>query len=615
MQHYNSLFNNVQIEKTSTKGRILKCTTEKDLYTPGTLLFEEQPLFWNKDHTYTNIDGKYQLDVFIDYTETKDLRINKELYTDEIDTIVKKYICDDNIKSYRSIFEDHTNMVNTLLYAIWDSLCKKYNIENKFLETCYKDEYDPFFLLQEKIAFAEGIHIDFLNVYLIGMVFGLSKKILYLLYKTLFFVVNQKKDSKETKSKKRKKSKNPKQKHRNIPASNVKLHYKKLILDMGLNGSCYKYEFTKRVRRMLMYFVLPEYIRTVFTNDEFLLLIDIIYSHSHILYRNTYYTTQWSLYPLCSMIEHSCKPNCAMIQTKNGNIQVRAITFIKKGESLSLDYQPEFAFMSSQTRINLLFESYGFICKCIICSGTKDALYADYKRAFWCPSCKKAPVNPYFQYKRKDGCFFLKRDQNDPIGNISRGSINYMKQISCLRCLQCKYICTDEEVDMLQDIEQKINISIDSYSDIRKQKIIHPSHCILSSFIINVITHPDLYSLIQKYDKLLEYLQEDIFDCQKRVFELFDPNKLIIIEKLSSACVLYGDIEALYRNYTLSCLILKVSHGGDHQLTQLTKENTNNLCKNALVFKDNVDIKKLHNEAFEILFKDEIDEYPFLNLE
>eukprot|EP00960_Hanusia_phi_P069940 767196-Hanusia_phi.AAC.1 len=105
-----------------------------------------------------------------------------------------------------------------------------------------------------------------------------------------------------------------------------------------------------------------------------------------ILNTNSHELGEWGgsgLFLLGCLMEHSCLPNCNF-STYGTHLWVTALTSIKKGENLSIDYNDS-TFEPTTVRRQLLKDSYDFLCECPRCNVLPDVM-----RAFLCPvkNCK-----------------------------------------------------------------------------------------------------------------------------------------------------------------------------------------------------------------------------------
>ena len=108
-----------------------------------------------------------------------------------------------------------------------------------------------------------------------------------------------------------------------------------------------------------------------------------------------------ALYPLFSLINHSCDPNVSYLNhTTNGTIVVMAQRALKKGEPLFITYKEDFTRTEMSVRRSHLERIYHFQCHCIACVLNWPPLYPvrnpDPMPKFCCPACSKK----FFQYEK-----------------------------------------------------------------------------------------------------------------------------------------------------------------------------------------------------------------------
>ena len=93
-----------------------------------------------------------------------------------------------------------------------------------------------------------------------------------------------------------------------------------------------------------------------------------------------------ALYPVTSLLNHSCDPNC--IQTFVGNqIVVKVTRQIKANEELTISYGPMHNKMKWEQRQQCLKDQYHFTCLCAKC---KEGPLEDEFMSFKCQSCAEA---------------------------------------------------------------------------------------------------------------------------------------------------------------------------------------------------------------------------------
>lgn len=100
-----------------------------------------------------------------------------------------------------------------------------------------------------------------------------------------------------------------------------------------------------------------------------------------------------AIYKMSSLIEHSCVNNCSKHFDANGNIIIRAATFIKKGDRLSINYSDPI--WGTATRQIHLKETKHFTCTCRRCKDPTElgTFYSGIK-CFGCESGYFLSKNP-----------------------------------------------------------------------------------------------------------------------------------------------------------------------------------------------------------------------------
>lgn len=75
------------------------------------------------------------------------------------------------------------------------------------------------------------------------------------------------------------------------------------------------------------------------------------------------------LFHWCSLLNHSCDPNCEMVYLPNGQVQLRSIKDIRVNDELTVSYfGPPFLEMQLIDRANYFARNYGIKCKCPKCT-------------------------------------------------------------------------------------------------------------------------------------------------------------------------------------------------------------------------------------------------------
>ncbi|KAL3280630.1 hypothetical protein HHI36_003867 [Cryptolaemus montrouzieri] len=95
------------------------------------------------------------------------------------------------------------------------------------------------------------------------------------------------------------------------------------------------------------------------------------------------YSNLRGLYPLGSLLNHSCVPNMMHVFDKNQLMVARACMKIKKGEELCHSYAR--AIWGTPTRMYHLVRTKHFICRCPRCCDPKE--FGSYMSAFVCKNC------------------------------------------------------------------------------------------------------------------------------------------------------------------------------------------------------------------------------------
>lgn len=74
-----------------------------------------------------------------------------------------------------------------------------------------------------------------------------------------------------------------------------------------------------------------------------------------------------AIFPLCSLINHSCVPNCHIHFNNDLQISIRASRNIQPGEEITISYGCIASNMKKENRIRLLKNNYFFTCNCEAC--------------------------------------------------------------------------------------------------------------------------------------------------------------------------------------------------------------------------------------------------------
>ncbi|KAK9882546.1 hypothetical protein WA026_021893 [Henosepilachna vigintioctopunctata] len=116
------------------------------------------------------------------------------------------------------------------------------------------------------------------------------------------------------------------------------------------------------------------------------------------------------LYPLSSLMNHSCSPNTMHVFDKNHLMVVRASVPIKKGQDLCHSYAR--MIWSTPTRIYHLSRTKHFLCRCPRCSDPTE--FGSYMSSFHCKACRgnvmpRNPLNLKSNWICEDCCTIVNR--------------------------------------------------------------------------------------------------------------------------------------------------------------------------------------------------------------
>ena len=96
-----------------------------------------------------------------------------------------------------------------------------------------------------------------------------------------------------------------------------------------------------------------------------------------------------------SRFKHSCKPNAISMIKADDLFQIRAISNIKAGQEIHIDYNgendPFFKFRNRQQRQKILFEGWFFVCSCDFCENGVDIDANAYEK--WIQEGEKLTIN------------------------------------------------------------------------------------------------------------------------------------------------------------------------------------------------------------------------------
>lgn len=74
-----------------------------------------------------------------------------------------------------------------------------------------------------------------------------------------------------------------------------------------------------------------------------------------------------AFFPLISLVNHSCSPNCSVSYVKNGEMVLYATRSIESGEELTIDYEPPIMINNIVERNMILSKNFDFTCRCKAC--------------------------------------------------------------------------------------------------------------------------------------------------------------------------------------------------------------------------------------------------------
>jgi len=144
------------------------------------------------------------------------------------------------------------------------------------------------------------------------------------------------------------------------------------------------------------------------------------------------------LFETACRMNHSCKPNCVWFTTQDGKSkEVRAISTIRKGEELTVDYSGN-TLEATPARRDDILQTKGFLCQCSRCSATHDdtrqfrcvnpscsgvhflhqPTYKERPRLLDCTSCGASATEEYLQKMMRDEIALVKEINDiDSIAN------------------------------------------------------------------------------------------------------------------------------------------------------------------------------------------------------
>ena len=102
-----------------------------------------------------------------------------------------------------------------------------------------------------------------------------------------------------------------------------------------------------------------------------------------------------------SRFQHSCKPNAISMIKADDLGQIRAISNIKAGQEIHIEYNgendPFFKFRNRQQRQKILFERWLFVCSCELCEDDVDIDASSYEK--WIQDAEKLTINRNSAFK------------------------------------------------------------------------------------------------------------------------------------------------------------------------------------------------------------------------
>lgn len=425
----------------------------------------------------------------------------------------------------------------------------------------------------------------------------------------------------------RAKSSSSKSKHARVKKNKTKtrefLRIKELLLSYALvptlprNTRCIAYE-------ALLYEFLPykEHCSLV----EFRRLLQYLRSAAHVTLCDIDYgdfSHSTGVYPLCSIIEHSCRPNVVLSRhAKSSSLVCRAIGPIKEGEPLTVSYIANDRWLGAPRaeRSLQLFERYGFVCRCDSCTWQ-----CDHWRAFRCARCSSSGSvhhllsRPLSQVDRVQQsrvfrhawrCAVCKQEADDfdvqqftddeecaLIARVrSAHSSQRQQDTRCARFLLRLHVGAKNQDDDYQTIidrqytlldgrqaiagfsietepmyrmSPREMLSLDDYLSIRNSTRIHPSHYVLASFLYRGFAREKL-----RLNAAQVYLwYTDALQAFSRHTQLYDPRRATLLQEIAQCMVMCGELRSAIDILRQSCVIAVKSRGPEHPTTrEITRE-------------------------------------------
>ncbi|KAB2093188.1 hypothetical protein ES319_A02G080300v1 [Gossypium barbadense] len=243
------------------------------------------------------------------------------------------------------------------------------------------------------------------------------------------------------------------------------------------------------------------------------------------------------LYPVISIINHSCLPNAVLIF--EGRLAVvRAVQHIPKDSEVSISYVETAA--STITRQKTLKEQYLFTCTCVRC----NKLYGDIQES--------AILEGY--RCRDNGCSgFLLRESDE------KGFV----------CQQCGLIRNKEEIRKIASDIKALSDKASSSGNLQEAIVLYKN----IEKLQKEVYHPFSIILLRTWEKLLEILmqleewKEALTICRLTipVYERFYPgfHPLLGLQYYSCGKLewLLGETDDAIKSFTKAVDILRITHG------------------------------------------------------
>ncbi|KAI9200819.1 hypothetical protein LWI28_013750 [Acer negundo] len=248
------------------------------------------------------------------------------------------------------------------------------------------------------------------------------------------------------------------------------------------------------------------------------------------------------LYPVISIINHSCLPNAVLVFEGRFAV-VRAVQHIPKGGEVLISYIETAG--STMTRQKALKQQYLFTCTCPRC--IKVGQYDD---------IEESAILEGYGCKDDDCNGFLLRDSDD------KG----------FTCQQCGLVRSKEEIKTIaSEIKALSDESLNSTSCRNQQEVLSMYKMIEK--LQRKLCHPFSISLMQTREKLIKILMERedwiqaLACCQltipvyQRIYPGFHPLLGLQYYTCGKLEWLLGDTENAIRSLTKAVDILRITHG------------------------------------------------------